>query len=291
MKGNIFSTVALVSVVATMFSGCAIMSEDECRSTNWYDKGYSDGVNGTGSAVLREYIDACEKYVHVDTAGYNSGRRSGADVYCTDDRGYEMGMSNSSVSDICKVSSNVRSFSSYYNRGKAVYNECSYLYRLDDTVSAIDKYAGDRRLGYLSRMLYRDRDYLAEYRSELSDYCEYVKANGRSGNFTTQDYSNVFRHMPYPNALANAEAAYDMIEKSDEAMRRVERKIDDKNRCLDDYDSDTSTYRRCYKELQCYERAYGDLRRNQDYYLRRYESDAKVTGVSTSWINEYNRCE
>ena len=36
-------------VMSAMVTGCAVMSEEECRSTNWYERGYADGTKGVGS--------------------------------------------------------------------------------------------------------------------------------------------------------------------------------------------------------------------------------------------------
>lgn len=290
---DFFKISCLSTVLAAVcsMSGCAVMSEDECRSANWYDKGYSDGASGTGSAMLGEYIDACKKYVHVDTAAYNEGRRRGADVFCTDDNAYQLGMNGTGVSDICRVSSNYSNFGEYYRRGKTVRQECSYLRDIDSTLSDIESYTGDRRLGFLNSQLYSNRDYLERYRYEASDYCEYVKQHGRSGNFRTRDLSGIMRGIPYPYALENASAASKMLNDSDAALDRIDSKIRDSNRCLDRNDSDSDAYRRCSKQLRCYEREYDNLRHHQHRAMEKYSSGGRSGSDSLNWINDYKSCE
>lgn len=289
-KSRIASLTVIFSLVSAM-TGCAVMSEEECRTADWYEKGYSDGTAGKGSAVLGEYIDACKKYVHVDTGAYNDGRKRGADVFCTDDNAYNLGMSGTGVSDICRVSSNYSGFGEYYRRGKTVRQECSYVRDIDTALSDIEAYLGDRRLGFLNAQLYRNRDYLERYRYDAADYCEYVKENGRSGNFRTKDLSGIMRGIPHPYALENASDAKKMLNESDAALDRIDSRIGDSNRCLDHNDSDSEKYKRCYRQLRCYEREYENVKHHQHRAMERYSSGGRAGSGDMHWINDYKKCE
>ena len=122
--GKLLNSVAAGLIIT--LSGCAIMSEEECYEANWGNVGYQDGVNGHASSRFNEYVSACAKYVNVDKAAYDAGRKQGADVFCTNDRAYQMGSANEGVTDICSISSNYHNFKTYYTRGINVYNEFRY---------------------------------------------------------------------------------------------------------------------------------------------------------------------
>ena len=71
------SGLIIIGLASAVLSGCAVMSEEECRTTNWYDKGYSDGTQGVGSGMLAEYVDACRKVVSVNQHEYMQAGQTG----------------------------------------------------------------------------------------------------------------------------------------------------------------------------------------------------------------------
>jgi hypothetical protein len=277
---------SLAGCFLSALSGCAVMSEDECRAADWGSRGYQDGAAGMASSMLREYQDACAKYVMVDSAAYNDGRRQGANVYCTDDRAYDMGSAGEKVTDICRVSSNAQGFAEYYRRGREVFQECSYLTEADDALARIGEYSGDRALGPLNRMLQENRRHLAHWRPELADYCDYVRAHGRSGNFRKTDYSGVMSSMPYPRAMDSAEKATEMLRRSESARSAIDREIRDVDRCLD-REEDDRKYKACQRRMDCLRDAARELDRNERRTL-----DRIIDGhsYSTSWTDDYRKC-
>jgi len=66
-------TIALCAIAA----GCASMSESECRSANWYQRGEQDGVAGLQPRI-DVYSSQCTRYgVPPPTADYMQGWESG----------------------------------------------------------------------------------------------------------------------------------------------------------------------------------------------------------------------
>ncbi len=58
MKKNLITLLGL-STLSLSITGCAVMSAEECRQENWYERGYQNGSNFT-EEDLEPYIDACK---------------------------------------------------------------------------------------------------------------------------------------------------------------------------------------------------------------------------------------
>jgi hypothetical protein len=72
---NMPSFLILVSCLA--LSGCATMSSEDCRSTDWYRLGERDGE--TGPSLIDDYSAQCAAHgVRPDAARYSEGQKSGA---------------------------------------------------------------------------------------------------------------------------------------------------------------------------------------------------------------------
>ncbi len=81
-----------LAVAALSLQGCASLSENECRATDWWTVGQKDGTLGRPASALAEHRDACAEHgVAPDRDAYEKGRRSGLMVYCTRFSGYQVG--------------------------------------------------------------------------------------------------------------------------------------------------------------------------------------------------------
>lgn len=81
-----------LAVAALSLQGCASLSEDECRATDWWTMGQKDGTLGLPSTAIAEHRDACAEHgVAPDRSAYEEGRQSGLMVYCTRFSGYQVG--------------------------------------------------------------------------------------------------------------------------------------------------------------------------------------------------------
>ncbi len=91
MKKSLITLLGL-STLSLSITGCAVMSAEECRQENWYERGYQNGSNFT-EEDLEPYIDACKSSKPVDVAGYNTGRNNAINAKCMNtnwqDKGYQ----------------------------------------------------------------------------------------------------------------------------------------------------------------------------------------------------------
>lgn len=86
------ATLLLLATAALSLHGCASLSEDECRATDWWVVGQEDGTLGRPPAAIEEHREACAEHgVAPDHNAYEEGRRSGLMVYCTRFNGYQVG--------------------------------------------------------------------------------------------------------------------------------------------------------------------------------------------------------
>ena len=51
----------LTLAVAIVLTGCAAMSEEECRTANWNEQGVRDAMAGHSRARLEDLREACSK--------------------------------------------------------------------------------------------------------------------------------------------------------------------------------------------------------------------------------------
>ncbi len=89
---------------ALLVAGCASMTEEECLTADWYERGVRDGRNGEPRSYLGDHYEACAKVgvVPVD-ADYYRGHSKGVTQYCTPDNGARMGRAGRSYRNACPV--------------------------------------------------------------------------------------------------------------------------------------------------------------------------------------------
>ncbi len=78
------------------------MSEEECFSTDWYERGVADGRAGYPPGRIDSYREACaEVQVQPDIALWQQGREAGLEEYCQLYLAIERGLERSSYSRVC----------------------------------------------------------------------------------------------------------------------------------------------------------------------------------------------
>ncbi|MFD2176884.1 DUF2799 domain-containing protein [Veronia pacifica] len=88
-------------ILAATISGCAAISEEECRLGDWYQIGLKDGSAGQQNKAA-DYSKDCSEYsVKVDLSLYNKGRNDGLRTYCTYENGVMVGQANQSYNKVC----------------------------------------------------------------------------------------------------------------------------------------------------------------------------------------------
>lgn len=94
----------LLGVCLTLLlAGCATkLSEENCASMNWYQKGYDLGVQGRNYSNLKQEREQCARYeISVDDDRYQAGWRAGTRVYCTPQQGYQLGANGQGMPNVC----------------------------------------------------------------------------------------------------------------------------------------------------------------------------------------------
>ena len=96
------ATIILLASAALLLPGCASLSEDECRATDWWIVGQKDGSEGKLVSALAEHQEACAEHgVTPDHHAYAEGHRSGLLVYCTRFNGYRVGRTDARYHGVC----------------------------------------------------------------------------------------------------------------------------------------------------------------------------------------------
>ena len=94
----------LVIIIASslVLGGCATMSGDECRVSDWRSIGYEDGVKGYSGDRIGSHRKACAKHgVTPDMQEYQAGRAEGLKEFCQPQNGFRVGARGGSYSGVC----------------------------------------------------------------------------------------------------------------------------------------------------------------------------------------------
>ena len=164
MDTGLVSRLACLSVLlATIsLSGCASLSESECRSNSWADIGFRDGRNGRSPDRIADHKEACEKYgIEPDRDDYLDGRDEGLVQYCTRHNGFQVGSANGTYEGVC-AASNERAFLEGFNKGKSLYDARSRLASVESEISDVDEKRDEKDLSKEVREELFERRYRLE---------------------------------------------------------------------------------------------------------------------------------
>lgn len=94
--------IAIMAVLPVALTGCATLSEGECRTADWYQIGLQDGGDGYTRARLHKHSEACSAYgVRPNPERYYAGRQKGLERYCTPRNGFIVGREGKPYRDVC----------------------------------------------------------------------------------------------------------------------------------------------------------------------------------------------
>ncbi|MDQ8023065.1 MAG: DUF2799 domain-containing protein [Moraxellaceae bacterium] len=115
-----------------LLSGCASLSEKECRTADWQQIGYRDGSNGYPRSRAVDHAQACRKLgVSVDEPRYFAGHAQGLQRYCTPDNGLRAGLSGQAYANVCPADLAV-AFEERYSAGREVWHQRRRIDELDN---------------------------------------------------------------------------------------------------------------------------------------------------------------
>jgi hypothetical protein len=117
---RLMTSVLLLSIGLT---GCAAMSEKECKRADWDEVGYRDGFAGYEPIKrLASYRDACKKVsVKPDQANYMAAWEQGVAKYCEPGNGFEVGRRGDTYEGVC-TGKTASLFRLNYDAGYRIYN-------------------------------------------------------------------------------------------------------------------------------------------------------------------------
>ena len=168
-----YAIAVVLAAVGLQLGGCATLSENECRSADWNAIGYRDGANGYDAGRLADHAEACAEYsISPDQKEYESGRFRGLELFCTEQKGVQVGRQGSSYSGVCPADIEP-DFLHGYDLGRRMYDIDQYLSRLrqeiDQTQHALDQKDPPLKDSERDRLIYRLRDLERDYGHSESD--------------------------------------------------------------------------------------------------------------------------
>ena len=90
---------------ALILGSCATLSEDSCRSGDWFSIGAADGADGRTPDYLQNHARACDDFgITPDPVAWEAGRQQGLRQYCTVENVYREGRRSRSLSPVCPAS-------------------------------------------------------------------------------------------------------------------------------------------------------------------------------------------
>lgn len=127
----------LFAAVLLSCSACASLNEHECRSGDWRQIGYQDGLRGYSTSRLDEHRQSCAKHGAAgDANAWHIGYVQGQGVYCTAASGYREGRDNRSYGDVCPPEHDAR-FRPAYEEGREVGKLVSRLRSLESDLDRV----------------------------------------------------------------------------------------------------------------------------------------------------------
>lgn len=137
MKSHL--TRAAVVSAALLVTGCASMSEEECRVADWRMIGYEDGAEGIPQGRLGDHREACADYgVVPDMSAYRAGHEEGVKLYCTESVGFERGRSGGSYRGACP-SALEREFLDGYEVGREIWAAFARVDEAESSIASIER--------------------------------------------------------------------------------------------------------------------------------------------------------
>ncbi len=92
IKNQIKATLWLL-LIGCFFNCSTGLTRYECLEANWHEIGFVDGSEGEPRSKFQEHAENCLRYdVHVGREAYYRGRDQGLKAYCTQDKGFDLGI-------------------------------------------------------------------------------------------------------------------------------------------------------------------------------------------------------
>lgn len=138
-----YSTYAILACFA-LLTGCSTLSENECRTADWYQLGVRDGEQGEPASLLNEHRDSCSRYgVQPVERNYYAGRETGLRQYCRLGNAFRTGLNGKEYKGVCPL--NVDSdFRRYNSSALEVHNLKKKIEEIDRQLSSKEHELGKK---------------------------------------------------------------------------------------------------------------------------------------------------
>ena len=166
MKNQILTILSFVFI--GFFLGCAsTLTKNECLEADWYEIGFVDGSEGAPRALFQKHAETCLKYnVHVGREAYYRGRDQGLKIYCTQDKGFNLGKLGKKYNPVCPQDLD-QDFLTGYTKGKQTYKFESKISSLEQRLRRIESQIQSKKKQLHSSDLNEERR--AEIGTDLKD--------------------------------------------------------------------------------------------------------------------------
>lgn len=159
----------LVAAACTaLLSGCATLSEEECKTADWGRLGHKDGAAGQPESRLAEHAEACAKVGIRPMADlWRAGWDRGVRTYCTPRMGWDEGMAGRSYHGVCRGRSGENDFLAAYRAGSEIHRLQSRIDSNQNEIRRLEKQLSKSRDDEERRKLRRRIRELDDEQSDL----------------------------------------------------------------------------------------------------------------------------
>lgn len=161
--------VALMGLLCAGFSGCATLSEGECKTADWHEIGRKDGAKGYTRARLHKHYKACSEYnVKPQDDPYYAGRKAGLQQYCTPSKGFDEGREGNRYRSVCPAELE-QEFLAAFSKGEMIHEIDMDIDAVERDISRKEQLLSDDDTSSKERLeLHRELRELYEQLRELN---------------------------------------------------------------------------------------------------------------------------
>ncbi|RTR27207.1 DUF2799 domain-containing protein [Shewanella atlantica] len=131
MKLKIFTALAALSLTQ-----CTSLNLEQCKHSDWYSLGMTDGNSGSASSTLNGYIEDCSEFgLRVNSEQWIAGYRAGLENYCQPENGYKLGLQGSYYNGVCSNNE----FLKRYNEGHRQFEIKNKISKIQSRLKDIER--------------------------------------------------------------------------------------------------------------------------------------------------------
>lgn len=161
-----YSTCTILACFA-LLTGCSTLSENECRSADWYRLGAKDGQQGELTSLLDEHKESCARYgIRPDENQYLAGREAGLKRYCQLGNAFHLGMNGEEYKGVCPLYID-EDFRRYNASALEVHNSRKKIEDIDHKLSAKEHELGKKGTAEKEQLRLREEIKKLDHKRDL----------------------------------------------------------------------------------------------------------------------------